>query len=224
MKQKYATPRVLMFLYVLTITSGLFAQVVNYPLEGNLNDISNNVSGTFLEWNNASPAPNYVSTPSGGQGIDLAQDQYVLLDNSFRSLISSDDSFEIEIDFRYTYTGTGNGRKPIYGSKPTGNASAGLVLVATRNSTTTFDILLGLADGNFDESSFFKVNPSPLNTNEEINISLKIDFEAKSWFFKANNVYNFGFISEGFDMTIFKNTLQNLPAYLGWQVNHGPDM
>ncbi|MDY8134883.1 M60 family peptidase N-terminal accessory domain-containing protein [Aquimarina sp. 2201CG5-10] len=227
MKQSYlTTPSTLVFPYVILMfmTTGLLAQVVNHPLEGNLNDTANNVSGTFLEWKNTFPTPNYVATPSGGQGIDLAHDQYVLLDNSFQSLIVSDDSFEIEIDFRYTYAGTGNGRKPIYGSKPPGNASAGLVLNALNNNATTFNIFIGFADDNFDESSFFKVNPFPLNKNEEINISLKIDYQSRSWFFKANDVYNFGFFSEGFDMDIFRNTLQNLPAYIGWQKDHGWDM
>ncbi|WP_299216140.1 M60 family peptidase N-terminal accessory domain-containing protein [uncultured Aquimarina sp.] len=227
MKQNYlTTPSTLVFPYVILMfmTAGLLAQVVNHPLDGNLNDTANNVTGTFLEWRNSFPVPNYASTPSGGQGIDLTHDQYFLLDNSFQSLIVSDDSFEIEIDFRYTYTGMGNGRKPIYGSKLTGNASAGLVLNALNNNATTFNIFLGFADDNFDESSFFKVNPLPLNKNEEINISLKVDYQARSWFFKANEVFNFGFFSEGFDMDIFKNALQNLPAYMGWQKDHGWDM
>ncbi|MBQ4820613.1 M60 family peptidase N-terminal accessory domain-containing protein [Aquimarina sp. MMG016] len=230
MKQNYfATPGKLLFPYVILMlmTNVLCGQVVHYPLDGNLDDTSNGVSGTFIEWVNETPTsstPSYVATPSGGQGIDLVTNQYMLMDDSFQSLIASDDSFELDINFRYTYTSTGNGRKPIYGSKRTGNASAGLVLNAVRNSATTFNIFLGFSDGNFDTAAFFRVNTSPLNTNEEINLSLKIDFEARSWFFKANDTYNFDFFAEGFDMNLFKNTLQTLPAYIGWQEGHGWDM
>ncbi|WP_299440136.1 M60 family peptidase N-terminal accessory domain-containing protein [uncultured Aquimarina sp.] len=206
------------------MTTRLFSQVVNYPLDGNLSDVVNSVNGTFSEYQNGSATPTYVSTPSGGQGIDLARDQYVSLDNSFQSLIVSDDSFEIEIDFTYTYTGTGNGRKPIYGSKATSNASEGLVINALKNDATTFNIFLGIADGNFDVSPFFKVNPVPLTTNEEINLSLKINYQERSWFFIANEVYNFGFLPEDFDMDIFKTALENIPAYIGWQKNHEGDM
>ncbi|WP_298516979.1 M60 family peptidase N-terminal accessory domain-containing protein [uncultured Kordia sp.] len=212
---------------ILIVINSVCAQDINYPFEGNVNDIVNNVQGTSLIWQNSSElpnTPNYVTTPSGGEGINLAMNEYMLLDNTFNSSITSNDSFELEIDFRYTYTGTGNGRKPIYGSKPTGNASAGLVLNALKIDATTFNIFLGIADGNFDESIFFRVNTSPLNTNEEIKITLKINYQERTWFFKANDVYNFGNLSEGFNIDVFKNTLQNIPAYVGWQDNHGSDM
>ena len=219
-KETKFTISVVLFLLINT----LHGQVVNYPFEGNINDVVNSVSGTYIQYQNGGATANYVSTPSGGQGLDLAHNQYVALDDNFKTLITSGDSFEIEIDFRYTYTGMGNGRKPIFGSKPTGNASSGLVLNALGIDDTTFNMHLGIADGNFDESLFFKVNPSPLNTNEEIKIILKIDYQERTWFFKANDVYNFGFLSDGFNIDAFKNALQNIPAYVGWQANHGPDM
>ena len=223
-------------IFVLTLLSILFtntiyAQVVDYPFNGNLNNVVNSVNGTSLEWVNETPipsTPSYVTTPSGGQGIDLATNQYVLMDDSFMSLIASDDSFELDIDFRYTYTGPvsddSEGRKPIYGSKLVGNQSPGLTMETYRSSATTFDIYLGFSDGNEETIAYFIVNPVPLNINEEINISLKIDYEAKSWFFKANDIYNFDFFAESFDMDIFKNALQTIPAYIGWQENYGFDM
>lgn len=206
---------------IILLTFQSIAQQINYEFEGNLTDTATtpNPEGTFSDFfTPANTTVNYAVTPSGGQGVSLAHGQYVSINNNYQSLITNNDSFEVEIDFRYTYSGSNGGTIPLFAMKNRGTFDPGITLRMSAGANDTFNIQLQIVS-NGDGYVITTANPAPLNRNEEIKLNFKLDFITKAWSFTTNGTgYNGGFLPADTDMNFLKSAITGgVGAKLGYE-------
>ncbi len=207
---------------VLSFALSINAQVANYSFEGNLDDPITGTTGVFGDFDTPSELPTYVSTPSGGQGLQINFNEAFVPSPDIKTLFTSDASFEIELDFRYTYTGSNAGGKPLFTMKKGGTETSPGFMITLRKSATAgkFDVWLNYSDGNWEAGRSQYISTGELNINEEIKLAFKMNYDLETWNVRFNDIYNSGTFPDNFDVEGLKTGIQNSAQSIGWAWNY----